>query len=250
MSCIEDKCEAAAKFYCLDCLGLKIFCKNHSTDHMIAERHAAKVINEKDNSFIRSKQLKQKIKTFITNITAESNKIISAVKSITIQIIKQVKKNNSSIEKISDFSEIKFQDKAVQDVIERINCLNQNIVNIEAQNISKEFQELKLSDSELPGNVIYELLDEKLNRLYKVSNDIEAKIKKADKDLKFTKDLSHEIKARMMKITAKGLLYIEFNSFDFEAKKLQISSIIPSINLKGEKELIMSNDGQYLFYCN
>lgn len=250
MSCIVDNCKKDAKFYCLDCLNLKVFCKNHGTDHMIAESHTGKVINEQNEAYIRSKQIKQKINALIDEIITESNLIISTVQCITTQIIRQVKKINLKIEKMQDFSEIKFNREGVKDVIERINCLNQNLVNAESQNLSEDYQKLKLMKSELPSNVFYELLDEKFNSVKKVSHELDAKIKKAVNDYKFTEDLCQDIKFCMMRITAKGLLYLEFNSLDFENKKIQIKSILPSIKLVNEKELAISNDGKYLFYCN
>ena len=215
MSCTVDKCDGAAEFYCFDCPGIASFCKDHGLNHMIDRKHTAKAIDHQEKVFLLSKQLKQKIKTFIANITAESNSIISAVKSITSRFIKQVKEINKNIEKISDFVEIKFQEEALKNVTGRIKNLDKDIEVFEAQSIIEEFKTLKEIESELPNDIIKSLLDEKLERLARIIKKLEANFKEAGEELKINKNLDHEMKSWMMRIQYARYDYKDKTSFEY-----------------------------------
>ena len=289
MECNHDGCQQAAEMSCKDCKQFNFFCGEHGLEHMRNSMHNLSSFDIKSLPDIIDRSLKSKIKECISTISKDTEEIITRIKSTSIEAIKKLKELNRGLKDLSKFQSILFDKNSIQNLKIQLSSLVNNSDNISKDNQEDNIVSSKISQFDsrtLPSHLVRKRdpvivaseskgPNASLRSSAVISDKRSSSIDKNDSETK-TGFSRHSCFAGLVKKTGnqeekkslntsqinetllkgidpkiQGKDYQAFSKMSLQEKLNYVKKNWNFITIIGEdKELLISNNGIYLFRCN
>ena len=123
MECNQDGCHQAVEMICKECKLSNFLCGEHGLEHMRNSMHNLSSFDIKSLPDIIERSLKSRIKVCISMISKDAEEIIARIKSASLETIKKLKQLNKGLNDISKFQMILFDVNSIQSIKNQINSL-------------------------------------------------------------------------------------------------------------------------------
>lgn len=213
MSCESKLCTNIISSKCNSCPLTTFYCDLHGLEHKNHYNHDVHVLENEVTEILISRVIKSKIKDCISKISNDTKLIISGLNQISVSTIKKLKDLNKNLKSLGEFKDLRFNKNRVIFLENQVKSVTESV------------------------NIEYE------NDIFTVFDEINRKNQELEKEISLLKKINKFEGFNNCKY------FSGFNNLNLEDKKFVVSKNWNYIKFDLAEQLLLSNDGKFLFEC-